>query len=49
MPSKRVICRRENATAVQSLRAKIVIVALNTKCVKTHYFCAQLPHYFMLH
>ena len=48
MPSKRVICRRENVTAVQLLRAKIVIVG-NTKCVKTHYFCTHLPHCFILH
>jgi len=45
MPSKSVIGREENATAVQSLGAKIVIVG-NSKCVKTHYFCAQLPHCF---
>ena len=32
MPSKSVICRQENATAVQSLRAKIVIVG-NSKCI----------------
>ena len=42
------ICRQENATAVRSLRAKIVIVG-NSKWVKNHHFCAQLSHCFSIY
>ena len=41
---KSFICRQEKATtaAVRSLRAKIVIVAGNSKRVQNHHFCAKV-------
>ena len=48
---KSFICQQEKATtaAVRSLRAKIVIVAGNSKWVKSHHFCAQLSHCFSIY
>ena len=40
---KSFICRQENATAVRSLRTKIIIIG-NSKQAKNHHFCDQLSH-----